>query len=707
MMNPKRLLITILLLAVILVCTPASRADGLHISPRDSLENELSLASTPADSMRLLYNLYDYAPRSEKYDYSKILMDVARRENNIPVQLDLLRNDANIYLSSDSMLQIFEKAALELPESTDQKQTVLFIKLIGMSYKMRSVAPEERRKLIQQLIKKRSEQKDADDIYSKIETLYFLSLCMSYLPNGEMYGKYMDELEKLIDQLPPSPANPIKNLFYTRMAILATTQNNREKAVEADKKLLGIIEQLKKKYDNEGRIYRNYDVSEYTSRSRMLRNFEALTREEVETNYTRILTLAAHDKDIKRDFEKRQRATTAYLLANKEYAKALPILKAHSEEMLDRQYMPFYLKNLILAARATGDNATLLSALESQNNYLKELISAQAEAKAQELQILYDFESLRQKSSQLQKEKIEMQHATTMRIIIGASAAGILLVVFLVIVSRMYYRQKKLSSALMKSEQQLKEDKKSLIAAQQEIISARDEAENANRLKTQFIQNMRHEILTPLNTIVGFSQLIADSMPEETAPQMEKYSSIIADNNEILHTVITDIIDISQLESGEMKISYRPESLNEICECVFASVEHKAAPEVKMSFDSPDENLVLYTDRVRVEQVLTNLLVNAAKFTKQGSITLTYKIDKSRGQVIFSVTDTGIGIPREKQNVIFDRFVKLDPFSAGTGLGLNICRLIADMLNGEVKVDPTYTAGARFLFILPLAITRD
>ncbi len=213
---------------------------------------------------------------------------------------------------------------------------------------------------------------------------------------------------------------------------------------------------------------------------------------------------------------------------------------------------------------------------------------------------------------------------------------------------------------------------------------------------------MRHEILTPLNAIVGFSQLIADSMPEKKREEMEKYTNIIAENNDILHTVITDIIDISQLETGEMKVTYRPESLNEICINTTTTMARKASKNVKMYFDAPKDDLVIYTDRVRVEQVITNFLNNAAKFTESGSITLSYKVDDEKSNVVISVTDTGIGIPENKQEVIFDRFVKLNQYSSGTGLGLHICRLIAEILKGTVKVDPTYTDGARFLFIIPL-----
>lgn len=676
-------------------------ASPIKYSIKDSLEIELSRATTVDDSIKLLYNLYDVSPRAQKYEFSQQLSDIAKRTKNEAIQLDILRNNANLFLTSDSMLRIFEKEAHELPESEDQKETALFIKLLGLSYRIKSVDAAKRREIVQNLINDYRTNTD-HDIYSRIEKLYSLCLCLSYMTEGDMYVKYLNELETLIQEMPHSEGGSLRNMFFNRQAILATMKNDRKKAIEANKAILDIIDRLKAKYRSAGRIYKNYDTSEYVCRLRLLNNFEDMPQNEIEENYSRILELAHRNPDVMQDLKMTERAHIFYLMSKKEYDKALPILKRHPEAMRDQRYRQFYLKYLITASRATGDTHTLLKSLEGYSDYLEELIDTESESKTQELQILYDVESLRRKSMELQNENIAMIEATNRNIIIGASIVALLLIVFLISVTRMYYRQKKLSRALIKSEKKLKAEKQSLLAAQEEITASRDEAENANRLKTQFIQNMRHEILTPLNAIVGFSQLIADSMPEKKREEMEKYTNIIAENNDILHTVITDIIDISQLETGEMKVTYRPESLNEICINTITTMARKASKNVKMYFDAPKDDLVIYTDRVRVEQVITNFLNNAAKFTESGSITLSYKVDDEKSNVVISVTDTGIGIPENKQEVIFDRFVKLNQYSSGTGLGLHICRLIAEILKGTVKVDPTYTDGARFLFIIPL-----
>lgn len=245
--------------------------------------------------------------------------------------------------------------------------------------------------------------------------------------------------------------------------------------------------------------------------------------------------------------------------------------------------------------------------------------------------------------------------------------------------------------------------KKNLLEAQEELIQARDQAEQANRTQTQFIQNMRHEILTPLNAITGFSQLIADSAPENMRGEMDRYSEIIAANGELLRTLVNDVLDISQMENGEIKLSRQAVSLRQLCTLCVTNMSTKAKPGVVMTFDDKlDSDFVLYTDSARVEQVLNNFLSNAIKYTDKGTIRLSYEIDEARKEVIFSVTDTGIGVPEGKEEMIFERFVKLSRYQNGTGLGLHICRFVAEMLGGRVSVDKSYNAGARFLFVLPI-----
>lgn len=237
-----------------------------------------------------------------------------------------------------------------------------------------------------------------------------------------------------------------------------------------------------------------------------------------------------------------------------------------------------------------------------------------------------------------------------------------------------------------------------------ELRVARDQAQQADRMKTMFIQNMSHEIRTPLNSIVGFSQLLSSSDMEIDAEQKREFSALIQHNSDLLTTLINDVLDLANLESGRYTMELSSCSCNELCEMSVSTVMHRKAEGVNLHFTSEvTDDYKILTDGNRVKQVLINFLTNAEKYTRQGEIRLHCSLSENPGSVTFSVTDTGPGIPAEKAEVIFERFKKLDEFKQGSGLGLNICRIIAERLHGEVKLDMNYTGGARFLFVLPLS----
>ena len=232
---------------------------------------------------------------------------------------------------------------------------------------------------------------------------------------------------------------------------------------------------------------------------------------------------------------------------------------------------------------------------------------------------------------------------------------------------------------------------------------AREKAQESERMKTLFIQNMSHEIRTPLNAIVGFSQLITDADSGLGNAEKKEMAGYIADNSEMLTTLVNDILDISTLQSGKFSLDMSRVEVNAACRETLETVRHRLQEGVELRFetDLPDGFLV-NTDRHRVRQVLINMLTNAEKNTSAGSITLKCSRRANPGMLTFIVTDTGIGVPRELQERIFQRFQKLDACKQGTGLGLDICRNIARCLGGEIDIDHEYTGGARFWFTIPI-----
>ncbi len=229
-------------------------------------------------------------------------------------------------------------------------------------------------------------------------------------------------------------------------------------------------------------------------------------------------------------------------------------------------------------------------------------------------------------------------------------------------------------------------------------------ADEANRLKSAFLANMSHEIRTPLNAIVGFSNLLMESDDPE---EKQEFAHIISTNNELLLQLINDIIDMAKIESGSLDYVYTQTDINELMEEIESQMKLKnKSEEVTVLFDHKLPQCVIYTDRNRLMQVMINFLTNALKFTFKGTVTFGYTLDETGKKIRFYVKDTGIGIPEDKKDKIFDRFVKLNSFAQGTGLGLPICAMIAEKFGGSIGVESKEGEGSLFWMEIPVQKTE-
>lgn len=237
---------------------------------------------------------------------------------------------------------------------------------------------------------------------------------------------------------------------------------------------------------------------------------------------------------------------------------------------------------------------------------------------------------------------------------------------------------------------------------EEELLSAKDRAEESNKLKSAFLANMSHEIRTPLNAIIGFSNILASAEEEQ---EKQEYINIIESNNTLLLQLISDILDLSKIEAGTLEFCYSNVELNDIIAEAESVVRYRTeANGVKLIAQKPLPSCRIYTEKNRLMQVLNNLLNNATKFTTEGSITFGYEL---RGkEIYFHVTDTGCGIPADKADSVFGRFVKLDSFVQGTGLGLSICQTIVHHMGGKIGVNSEEGKGSTFWFTLPYQPAR-
>lgn len=242
--------------------------------------------------------------------------------------------------------------------------------------------------------------------------------------------------------------------------------------------------------------------------------------------------------------------------------------------------------------------------------------------------------------------------------------------------------------------------KDELLISESELLTAKNRAEESDRLKSAFLANMSHEIRTPLNAIVGFSNVLV--MGECSEEEQREFVDVIQTNSDLLLRLINDILDISRLETGKLKFTYEPCEIIGLCQRVLATTSYSKKERVDYVFKPFADSFMLDTDVQRLQQVLINLLSNANKFTNEGKITLEVRLDEPAGMLIFSVSDTGCGIPVEKQQKVFERFEKLDEYAQGTGLGLAICKITIGILGGDIWVDKEYRGGARFVFTHPV-----
>lgn len=231
-----------------------------------------------------------------------------------------------------------------------------------------------------------------------------------------------------------------------------------------------------------------------------------------------------------------------------------------------------------------------------------------------------------------------------------------------------------------------------------ELIAAKEKAEESDALKTSFLANMSHEIRTPLNAIAGFSSIICED--DTTDEERDSYKSIIKSNTEMLLTLINDILDISRLQATSISFNNEDTDIIPLMREVIYTTNHRNTIGLDIILDSSLDSFILNIDRKRLAQVLINLMTNAYKFTTEGNITMSLKVENDN--CIFAVSDTGIGIPSELQNKVFERFEKVNDFGQGTGLGLAISKQIITKFGGRIFIDPDYTQGTKVVFIIPI-----
>lgn len=672
------------------------------------LRNQLKEAKTGSDSIPILYNLFDLSTGKLATDYGFQLFYTARRAANREVAFDMLRNIANINYSNDSILLIAENLAKEFRVNDDQQQTLTFIRMQRNSALGYNMQPKEKTARLQELLRENTVS-PPKDLYDRIVLLHAVCVNISDISEGELLSGYLTDLGKLIQEAPSSDW-ALQNIYYNWASMIYTKTHQHALAIETTQKLLDVIEALDERNLQIGRIYKDYNPNRYILYTRLLENYEGLSKPEIERYYKLAMAMVDINARAKITFEKTPLPEIFHAYAHKDYQRVFEYVSKCKDSSTITSRKLQIMRMYIDAAEKIGNRQALLEAYPEYVNMLEADMDSRQAERFRELQVLYDVNEIKSENERLQALDNESRANMFRTYIYIGIATLVLLIIFVIILWRMSSRSRQLAAKLKTSNESLNKESKSLRDARKELETARDKARSADALKTDFITNMSHEVTVPLQKIQEYAEMIV----ENTDDAKKKYISTFADrlslNCELVNTIINDVLQLSELSNSSLRIKEKPYDVKPICETAIDSISARVAEGVSLRLVAENagthggatDDFVLTTDRHRLLQILANLLSNAAKFTTEGEITLTYGKSADHSQAVFTVTDTGRGIEPQYHAYIFDRFAKLDNTVPGAGLGLTISQMLAELLGGNLIIDPAYTLGARFILTLPL-----
>ncbi len=659
----------------------------------NSLQGELARTTDATDSMVILSNLFDLYPRQSRDSIGMIVYRMALATGNSDYGLDALRNLGNVHQRNDSLLEMDIKRAMNFEPSEDRDETVTFIRMFRNMAKVRYTPEEEKEREFYRILRKLNDS-GSQDLYGRIVLLHALCLYIADGSQGELLSKYLDKLGSLIEQLRPE-AYSLRNCYYVQAALAYANNREYEKAIENDRKLLDVIDALEEGQIGRNRMYRDYDGNRYIIYTRLLSYYPYLMPEEVEKYYAKAMKLVEEDEVARSTNTISGCPQIYYAMYKRDHVQALELLEKYRDMPYNAQKKEQLLRYTIECAEHIGDNGILLSASREYNKILQEIINQRSREKYKELQMVYDINGIKEAHAE------EARILTRNSLIWALVAAGVLLLM-LVVVAVLLRHAHHIGKKLSESNEALRKESESLKDSQSQLLKARDEARNASRMKSDFIKNISSEITVPLHAINEYTNLIVDCSEAGYKPYLKHFSELVELNSELLTTIVNDVLNLSEIESNSLIVNRTKENLENLLELAADSVRHRLNNGVRLHVDKKGSEISIYTDSRRLVQILVQLLVNAAKATHEGQITVSYDLERDENKVVIYVADEGPGISPENSERIFERFVKLDRASQGVGIGLTIARQLAMLLGGTLTLDTSYTDGARFKLVLPL-----
>lgn len=662
---------------------------------KDSLSEALPSASSPLQKLEIMTNLMDLSRQEEQVEYAKQLYWLALEEDEDYYKEAALTEILRFYVNTDAK----DSAKVYLAEAERELKgkardfLVTYMKTIMDVRVVYYTKGEDRMKLIEKYKLRLETEKDMP-VLDKISNYYLLGMANSNRvdPKNQdaIYKEvcyYMNNLIELSDNIPlrysylfrlntlnilslmeATPENRVKaSLRYLNMQKeYADTKEMKKRPYTSKRHLLNAYSTLATAAETVGKDMATYYFNYFIDLNRKYPEDAAFSAE-----YDRYFTSLNYYKSI-RDFQKAA-----------DYNDSVIYYFRHGDFQFDLT------ENIVLTLKDKIDCLDSLhrykDAYEAHKEYSVLLDSARTrsmENKVEDLEIKKHVDELvvEKKALEIDLQKSRSQLYLFLALLILSICFGIFI----------FFRLGKIKSLY-----------KELQESNRLVIIASEKAQESERMKNAFIKNMCHEVRTPLNAINGFAELITSDgiSPEEK----KEFSKIIYTNCHNITSMMNDVLVIAQLDSSNEVLPLEPVHISLLCHHEMNKLKKlQQKPDIHYQVEGDKSNDLIYSDPNHFGIIISHLLNNANKFTNQGSITLSYQPEEEGRIMCICVTDTGCGIPADKSEWIFERFTKNDDFIPGSGLGLYLCRLITQRLNGSLKLDTCYTGGARFILRLPI-----
>lgn len=644
----------------------AARENSIKI-----LREKLAKATTPKDSVPILYDLFDLSRGKESLSVGKELYGTASRAGDTGTQLDVLRLVTS-FLREDKDFAELEKEARSLPPSQEQRETVLFLQMKRLSYSSKFLPEAERQKEIARLIAENDGIKTGD----ARERMLKLYTVVEYLRNeakGPLLENYLNRLVDLANST-HFQLYAIPNIVYSEATNIYSDAGDQERAVAADRKLLDVIAGLEKKYAAQGREYRNYDRSRYICYRRMIRNSKGLAPGEAKVLHGKVLALVESDPDVKSDYEHFPRFQAYYNMAVGNYAEAIPYLKkflaSDKPGTSERRQL---LGHLVNAAEKTGDSATKIEALTAYNAMLKEYEDLRAESNYKELQIKYDIMDLKERNAALELQASEQEIKSMKRTMtLELTACGLVIVV---LVAFLFYWSK-------------------------------------FQRNTYNMGKVVDSLAAERNTIRKslYYDYADDPLGDPLGPESDHWRDRLKKKNKkdfemstfMTESIVNDLLYIAAVSATDRHKFLHDISADRLMREAITEAKDKTGKRDSFEGIYPEEDYRLETDVDCLRALIAHILGVASNYCKPGEKVGLTCLGIEKGKTRFAVTTPekvfgGADDPR-----LFDLFINTEEILSHKGTGLFICRMIGLLVNCDFKSDPTWTGeGTRFILIVP------